>query len=767
MPTHRTDSGPSSTIRQGGGGLTIDSTSLRRGSDRWFPVMGEYHFSRDVPERWESELRKMKAGGIDTVATYLIWILHEEVRGERSWAGHLDVRRFVETAAKVGMNVVMRIGPWAHGEARNGGFPDWLQAMPVRHRSDDPEYLELVADWYADIHRQLEGLYRTDDATAAPIIAIQVDNELYDQPDHLATLRRMAEAAGMKAPFWVATGWGGAQVPQEDLISVYAGYSDGFWEESDVELPFFSRMHFTFSDVRDDLSVGADVRDAPETDGGDDHRYPFITCELGGGMAVAYHRRPLVDPEDISALALTKLGSRSAWQGYYVYHGTTQPNGALSGLQESQDTGYPNDLPVKDYDFYAPIGSAGTLRPHYHLLRRQHLFLQEWGAEMLELPATFGDVDDAGIRSSVRIADGRGYVFINNRQPAADALPALDSVQLSLPGGGLIPAEPTSIPSGTHAVWPVGQPYGDVRALSGTVQPITRIATPEGLVVVFGEVAGIPVELDIDAGDLDIIGAKSYETPSGRRWTPTSDLGPDCVVKVGSTMLVFLDADRSASVWAGDVGDTRVVALWDGGLTFDDAGLLIEQWAAESDILTIPPLQGANSTEGPFSQVRLSTRAEMSQLRPTLIRAASGVPETRRGGSADRYGVPLETEWADAAVFEIDVPQTDSKDAAEVLSLIWFGDVARAYVGDRLVSDQFWYGRDWEFDLSVLALDGQPLRIEILPWNGETEFFVDRRVRGERVAGRVQIAAAEVTRAPRHRATLDRSRDGDAATDGR
>lgn len=24
------------------------------------------------------------------------------------------------------MKVWLRIGPWAHGECRNGGFPDWL-----------------------------------------------------------------------------------------------------------------------------------------------------------------------------------------------------------------------------------------------------------------------------------------------------------------------------------------------------------------------------------------------------------------------------------------------------------------------------------------------------------------------------------------------------------------------------------------------------------------------------------------------------------------
>jgi beta-galactosidase len=160
------------------------------------------------------------------------------------------------------------------------------------------------------------------------------------------------------------------------VLPVYAGYSDGFWEESTTGWPAFGALHYTFSTVRDDLTVGADLRDGPvpgEAADGADDPWPFATCELGGGMQVAYHRRPHVDADDVAALALTKLGSGSAWQGYYLYHGSTQVLGELSSTQESHATGYPNDLPVRDYDFWAPVGAAGQQRPHYHRLRREHL----------------------------------------------------------------------------------------------------------------------------------------------------------------------------------------------------------------------------------------------------------------------------------------------------------------------------------------------------------------------------------------------------------
>ena len=47
--------------------------------------------------------------------------------------------------------------------------------------------------------------------------------------------------------------------------------------------------------------------------------------------------------------------------GYYMFHGGRNPDGKLTTLQESQATGYPNDLPVKSYDFNAPLGEFGQI----------------------------------------------------------------------------------------------------------------------------------------------------------------------------------------------------------------------------------------------------------------------------------------------------------------------------------------------------------------------------------------------------------------------
>ena len=49
--------------------------------------MGEMHYSRVPAAEWREELLKMKAGGVEIVATYVFWIHHEEIEGQWDWSG--------------------------------------------------------------------------------------------------------------------------------------------------------------------------------------------------------------------------------------------------------------------------------------------------------------------------------------------------------------------------------------------------------------------------------------------------------------------------------------------------------------------------------------------------------------------------------------------------------------------------------------------------------------------------------------------------------
>lgn len=121
------------------------------------PVMGEFHYSRYPHEQWEEEILKMKAGGINVLPTYIFWSLHEEREGIFNWSGNRDIRKFFELCKKHDMNVMVRIGPFGHGEIRNGALPDWLFAKPLEVRSNDENYLFYVKCLYGEIAKQLEG----------------------------------------------------------------------------------------------------------------------------------------------------------------------------------------------------------------------------------------------------------------------------------------------------------------------------------------------------------------------------------------------------------------------------------------------------------------------------------------------------------------------------------------------------------------------------------------------------------------------------------
>jgi beta-galactosidase len=179
--------------------LSMNSRYLMLNGRPWLPVMGEFHYSR-VPEAdWEDEILKMKAGGVQIISVYVIWIHQEEVKGQFDWNGRRDLRHFVELCAKHHMYVYVRIGPWTHGESRNGGFPDWLLAEVKHPRTTDPLFLSYVKTYYDQIGRQLRGLLWSE---GGPVMGVQLSNEYSMRgpgagDDYILALKKLAIEAGM------------------------------------------------------------------------------------------------------------------------------------------------------------------------------------------------------------------------------------------------------------------------------------------------------------------------------------------------------------------------------------------------------------------------------------------------------------------------------------------------------------------------------------------------------------------------------------------
>src|SRR6187431_2057811 len=137
-------------------------------------------------------------------------------------------------------------------------------------------------------------------------------------------------------------------------------------------------------------------------------------------MATAYHRRPIARGRDIAALANVKIGNGSAWQGFYMFAGGTNP---ADHLQETHATEYPNDLPRFDYDFQAAIGATGRPGASLGLFRDHNAFLSAFGDRLADMYSSLPDdapidiQDLESLRWAVRADADSGFLFINTHQP--------------------------------------------------------------------------------------------------------------------------------------------------------------------------------------------------------------------------------------------------------------------------------------------------------------------------------------------------------------
>jgi hypothetical protein len=91
---------PGSAKSPSGSVIGLNSRYLTLNGAPWLPVMGEFHFSRYPRAQWEEELLKMKAAVVNLVSAYIIWIHHEELKGQTDWTAQRDLRADCPVAAE-------------------------------------------------------------------------------------------------------------------------------------------------------------------------------------------------------------------------------------------------------------------------------------------------------------------------------------------------------------------------------------------------------------------------------------------------------------------------------------------------------------------------------------------------------------------------------------------------------------------------------------------------------------------------------------------
>ena len=621
--------------------INVTSRYFTRNGKPWIGVMGEFHFSRYSRENWHRELAKMKAGGITIVSTYLFWIYHEEIEGKMDFGGDNDIRAFIEECKDVGLDVVIRIGPWAHGECRNGAFPDWLLKKDYKLRDNNEEYLAVVKKWYQSIHNEVKGLFYKDGGN---IIAVQIENEFVDNAEHLAKLKEIAVECGFIAPIYTVTGWNsasGAKIPVDEVVPVFGGYCEAPWENHMNRLS--PSPHYFFNRMRNDSAIGTDLIAKTQSDGWQlpYERYPFATCELGGGIEVTHHRRPIIKPMDIYAVSLVKLGDGNNLVGYYMYHGGTNKIGELSTFNETKATGYPNDYPILSYDFQAPLSEYGEVREQYGLLNMLHMFVNDFGEEFAPMIAvdsgnTVAADDTNSLRYGMRTNGKSGFVFVNHYQ----RLTELADIENAVISAGNVEFPPIDVKGEVSFFMPFNMKMGDSVLEYATAQPLCKCDDT----YFFAEIPNIKAEYKFSKGSANIVTVPFENAKYMRKLNGTVYIGGGCNL--------YEENGQIHSV--------------------EDGEYICQKW-----------------NESEFETLKIGQSAKQSNVEITGVENAPFEPKYKEelciGGERELTWKKINVDGG-YGFAEID----------------YVGDVAQIYADGELVADDYYYGKTWRVPCKLL-----------------------------------------------------------------
>lgn len=644
----------------------------------WFPIMGEIHYSRYPREYWKESIYKMKAGGVDVISSYVLWIHHEEIEGEYDFTGDKDLRSFVETCKACDAYMILRIGPWCHAEVRNGGFPDWLLQKDFEVRTNDSAYLEEVRKFYSKIYEQVKGLLLKD---GGPIIGLQIENEYghcggltgEEGEEHMRILTQMAKEIGFEVPIYTATGWGGAVTG--GLLPVMGGYCEAPWDQrlTDIE----PSGNYIFTHERNDHNIGSDYGFGTGITF-DMNKFPYLTAELGGGHQVTHHRRPIATSKDIGAMSMVKLGSGVNLLGYYMYHGGTNPKGKLSFLQESKETGSINDLPELSYDFRAPIRQYGQISETYKEIKLLTMFIKDFGSELCEMPATMPESNPlyptnfTDLRTSYRHNGKSGYLFINNYQRRCQ-MAEHKNVVLTVPLKDETLTYPAiDVRNEDFFFFPFNMKLGEAWLKTAVVTPLCKLNNEDMTTYVF-------------YGDKK----PCYQIEG----------------ELKQSELLTLSRQEAKNAWKIKL-DKEYLIITEGAVLQTDKGTqLIER--GKAGLKAYPALK-----ETPKGFVRKVDQGQFA------------VYEGKEEMMTSIVSYKLLEETKEKKTYEINIGQRDQSANDLFIKLRYVGDSAKLYINDEYVDDHFYTGRSWEIGLKHFGFP-KTLKVEIMPLQKNAEIFLE------------------------------------------
>jgi beta-galactosidase len=156
---------------------------------------GEIHYFRLDPRHWEKHLRALVRAGANTTSTYIPWDWHAPSERQSDFTGEThpgrNLVRYIELCAKVGLDLIVKPGPYILAEYELHGLPGWLldrcakttRSLDERGNVISPdlmcymseEFLRHAFLWYDQV---MPILAHYQEKNGGPIIMMQLCNEV-------------------------------------------------------------------------------------------------------------------------------------------------------------------------------------------------------------------------------------------------------------------------------------------------------------------------------------------------------------------------------------------------------------------------------------------------------------------------------------------------------------------------------------------------------------------------------------------------------------
>jgi len=160
-----------------------------------FVISGEIHYFRLDPKLWEKHLTLLKESGANTTSTYIPWDWHEYEENKFDFTGVThpgkNLVKYIQLCKKVGLNLIVKPGPYILAEYEAHGLPGWLvKSIGKNAKAQDehgnviaPDLMSYMSDeflhyaflWYDKV---MPIIAEQQENNGGPITMMQVCNEV-------------------------------------------------------------------------------------------------------------------------------------------------------------------------------------------------------------------------------------------------------------------------------------------------------------------------------------------------------------------------------------------------------------------------------------------------------------------------------------------------------------------------------------------------------------------------------------------------------------